>query len=92
MIEINEIYLNANFEIASCYMNKSNYEMDMKYLNKTILINANHSDAFNMKGLALTELKEYAKAIECFNKAIEFKSTQADFFKNKGDALKLQGN
>lgn len=69
-----------------------NDERSIESCNKAIELNPNGVDAYNYRGVAYTDLKQYERAIEDFNKSIELDSKNADAYNNRGVAYCFLGH
>ena len=74
------------FEIAYLADENSNYKNAVKYYTKAIKINSNYAYAYNNRGLAYKNLKEYDKAIENYDKALNINPKYAKAYNNRGNA------
>ncbi len=63
-----------------------NKETSIEYYNKAIELNPEHAYAYNNRGNAYRNLKEYEKAIRDYDKAIELNPEDAMAYNNRGVA------
>jgi tetratricopeptide (TPR) repeat protein len=68
------------------------YIEGLKYYDEAIKLNPNNTAAWNNKGIALAELRNYTGSIFCFKRAIETNSSLALAYSNEGASLDNMGN
>lgn len=59
-------------------------EKAIEYLNNAIKLKPNYADAYNCRGIAYKDLRQYQLAIKDFNEAIRLKPDYAVFYNNRG--------
>ena len=64
-----------------------NYEIAVNWISKAIAISPANSKYHNNLGTAWVDLKQFGKAIESYDSAIQYKEDYADAYFNKGLAL-----
>lgn len=89
LFEISEDYINEKEkffieEIKLAYNNK-NYEKIIEISDKWIKLFTNNASAYNNRGFAFGELKEYEKAIVDYTKAIELDGNYVDAYNSLGN-------
>ena len=65
---------------------KGNRETAIEYYTRAIELNPEYADAYNNRGIAYKNIKEYEKAIRDYNKAIELNPEYAMAYNNRGIA------
>jgi tetratricopeptide (TPR) repeat protein len=58
----------------------------IEYLDNAIKLQPDYASAYNNRGNAYTDLRQYQRAIEDYNKAILLKPDYAEAYNNRGDA------
>ena len=56
-----------------------------------ILLNPKYHQALNNRGDAYSILRQYARAIDDFNRAVQIDSNEPLYFKNRANALRFVG-
>jgi tetratricopeptide (TPR) repeat protein len=69
------------------YYEKGEYKKELDYLQQATNRYPNDFDLWNIKGMALVELKKYDEAIRCFDVAITLNPKSPTLWMNKGDCL-----
>mgnify|MGYP002762977854 CR=1 FL=1 len=73
------IYIYYNYKQAENEQEKSNYELAISYYKKVELIinkaKEQEKECYYKRGIQLRDEKDFDKAIECFNKVIDYKDT-----------------
>ena len=71
---------------------KGNRENAIEYYTRAIELNPEYADAYNNRGNAYRNLKEYEKAISDYNRAIELNPEDADAYENLSELYITTGN
>lgn len=80
--------------IKNCCWRAGRWEIHgeaIKAYDEAIEINPQYEDAWDNKGMALSDQKKYDEAIQCFDNATEIDSLDAAAWYNKGVALNKLG-
>jgi tetratricopeptide (TPR) repeat protein len=72
-------------------LKKGDYNSAIEYSDEAIKINPRLALAYNIKGLALFNLRQYQEALTCYEKALELKPNYIEALNNKGLALAAIG-
>ncbi|WP_175413359.1 tetratricopeptide repeat protein [Methanosarcina mazei] len=75
------------FYIATCCLSEGELNESLEYFNRLLELNPQYSDAWNNKGVTLSELGRYEEAIEAYNKTVELNPKDSVAWYNKGTAL-----
>jgi tetratricopeptide (TPR) repeat protein len=74
------------------YVNEGSYEeIAIRLFDLAILLNPKYHQALNNRGDAYMILRQYARAIDDFNQAVQIDSHEALYFKNRANALRFVG-
>ena len=76
------------FFTGTSFLQTNEYDKAIKFLNKSIELNPNISEAYNNKGIALTKIQKFEESVENYNKAIDIKKDFFDAYLNKGISLR----
>ena len=77
------------FFTGTSFLQTNEYDKAIKFLNKSIELNPNISEAYNNKGIALTKIQKFEESVENYNKAIDIKKDFFDAYLNKGISLRI---
>ncbi len=81
----------AYYQTGSELLTKGDSNGAIENLNQAILLNPNHVQAFNDRGLAYSNKKEFDRAIGDFDQAIQLNANFAMAFHNRGKAYLSKG-
>ena len=78
-------------QLGNSFASNESYEKALDSYDKAIEIQPNYADAWNNRGLALSNLSKYQKAIASYNQAIEIQPDYVNAWNNRGAALEDLG-
>lgn|GEM_PF-1351350 len=84
-------WFNKAFMLCRIGKCTDNAQKAIEYLDNAIKLKPDYAEAFNNRGNAYFELKQYQKAIENYNEAIRLKPQRAESFNNRGMAFAMLG-
>ena len=73
-------------------MKRANLTEPFKILTLAIVLNSNHSNAYNNRGLAYSNKGNFERAIQDYNKAIELAPESVYAYSNRGVAYAEEGD
>jgi len=78
-------------EIARKKLDEQDYEKALEYADKAIEKNAKNPVAYNVKGVALFELKKFGEALKAYTESINCDSNNYRPFYNRGKVENVLG-
>ena len=84
--KVSEYPAKAIYYVGLAYYMKADDNNVLKLMDLSIKKDKTDPDAYFIKGMTLNYMEQFEKAIESFNKAIEFDSNNANYFSGLGDS------
>ncbi len=78
--------------LGAAYIGLKNTDKTIESYKKALLLNPNHTDAYNNMGMALYDQGKFYEAVTSYQKALKIEPDFADAHYNLGNAFKEAGN
>ena len=73
--------------LAACHNALKNPDEGLRCADQALLLDLNYAEAWNNRGVALSDLQRYEEALASYERSIELKPTYAEVWSNRGIAL-----
>ncbi|MFX1390458.1 MAG: tetratricopeptide repeat protein [Promethearchaeota archaeon] len=89
-LELDEIFVDAYYEMGEAYRKKNKYEIAIEKFQRAVDFNKNHIESWNSMGLAYEAKEDYDNALKNLNKSVEIDPNFAEGWFNLGNVHKLK--